>query len=161
MKKLLMCAFIFMAVIFLNFSPAGAADTGEIIFCENFDNDFMPSGVNTEFTGPAISMIALPGKAFGVPVIYISLYKQDGSRQTLLSRDQAQINPEWNGYGIRNFPVPGEGTFLIALTTEGGETLAQGSFTITSMDASKKAPPEETLGATLKDLFNKYSPMKK
>lgn len=56
--------------------------------------------------------------------------------------------------------LPSEGEYTIALTTPSGETLSKGKMKLLKGDKPAAAHKEETLGAKLEALFNKYAPKK-
>lgn len=140
--------------------PVIAAQPGTIEFCETFDDRFTPVKPGTEFTGPTISWIATAAKPYGKPSVIISIYKREGSQETLIERKTLDVNPTWDTSGIRNMPLPAEGEYVIALTTTEGEPLSSGKVRISRMEKDAPVKPQETLGARLEAVYNKYATKK-
>lgn len=150
-----------LAFLLLFCAQSWGAETEKIIFCESLGDSYEPINPGEKFTGPVISWVASRREAFGKPTLLLSLYSRADKRESLVGREKVEINPAWNTFAIRNMPVPAIGDYSLSLTTETGEPVAAGTFSIVSMDSQKKAAPEEKMGTTLKDLFNKYSNHKK
>lgn len=139
---------------------AHAVQPGAIEFCETFDDQFTPVKPGTEFTGPTISWIARAATPYGKPSIIVSIYRREGSQETLIERKTIDVNPAWDTSGVRNMPVPAEGDYVIALTTMDGAPLSSGTVRISSMRQNAPVQPEETLGARLEAMYNKYATKK-
>ena len=137
-----------------------AGQPGTIEFCETFDDQFTPVNPGTEFPGPTISWIARSAKPYGKPSIIISIYKQEGSQETLIGRKTIDVSPTWDTSGVRYMPVPEEGDYIIARTTMDGDPLSSGKVKISSMKKDAPVQPEETLGAKLEAMYNKYATKK-
>lgn len=161
MKRLFGLTLVILAALWaIPGAPAGAVEPGTIVFCESIDDQFNPVKPGTEFTGPTVSWIARAAKPYGKPSITVSIYKKDANQETLIDRKTLEVNPTWNTSGVRNMPVPAEGDYLVALTTADGETLSSGMVRISSMKQDAPVKPEETLGAKLEAMFNKYATKK-
>ncbi len=161
MKRFLGLALVILAVLWaVPGATANAVQPGAIEFCETFDDQFVPVKPGTEFTGPTISWIARAAKPYGKPSIIVSIYKREGSQETLIERKTFDVNPTWNTSGVRYMPVPEEGEYTVALTTMDGDPLSSGTFLISSMKKDAPVQPEETLGARLEAMYNKYATKK-
>ena len=161
MKRILGFALAILAALWA--VPSAAADAvqpGAIVFCETFDDQFTPVKAGNEFSGPAISWIARAAKPYGKPSIIVSVYKRDGSQEMLIDRKTIDVNPAWDTSGIRYMPFPAEGDYVIALITVDGEPLSSGKVKISSFNENAPVKPEETLGARLEAMYNKYATKK-
>lgn len=155
MKKLLLLALLLLAA-----PCCWAADAATFQFCETFDDQYKPVNPGEEFSGPTVSWIATAPRQYGIPAITVSIYKHEGAQEQLIKREKIDVNPSWDTTAMRNMPLPSEGEFTIALTTPDGASLGSGRVKITKMDTSVQPKPQETVGTTLKDLFNRYAPKK-
>ena len=150
-----------LLVLLLCFSPCCfAAESPGITFCETFDDQWKPKNQGTEFHGTTVSWIATAEKPYGIPQITVSIYRHDGAKESLVERKTLEVSPEWDTTGIRYMPLPSEGEYTIALTTPDGTTLNKGKMKLVKAENAAAPPREETLGARLEALFNKYSPKK-
>lgn len=154
MKKILL--FLGLCLGFAGIVRAESA----LVFCETFNDDFVPQNVGTTFPGPGISLFLAQDKPFASPSLTITLYRRDGKRETLIDRASFEINPQWTAYGIRNLPMPGPGEYSIGFTLPDGSPIAQAQVAITGGTGEKPIEPREEVGGTLEKVFNKYSTKK-
>lgn len=139
---------------------AFAVEPGTVVFCEGINDQFQPVNPGSQFPGPAVSWLATAANPFGKPAITISIYRNNGPSQTLLSRANMDVNPAWDTIGIRNMPIPEEGEYMVAVNSVDGQQLASGTVTITKAENDTPPPPKETVGTTLEAIYKKYAPKK-
>ena len=141
-------------------SSAALAAPAEIVFCENFNDQFEPVNVNTEFEGVQASWFAVLDEPIGQNNMVITLYQNnlENGSQELLDRATIPVNPRWNAYGARNGTFPGVGSYELAIETEDGQTLASGTVLLKEASAPIEEKPEERVGTSLQELFNRYAP---
>ena len=140
---------------------ASAQDaTGEVVFCTSFDEKFNPVGAATEFETNQISVFfkAKSGEKFGALEAIVSIYRQnDNGSQTLVARNVAALNPEWNALMIKDMPLPEVGKYEFALTASNGSVYAKGEVTIKEKNVEREIPEEIPMqGVNLAEIFNKY-----
>lgn len=132
-----------------------AADAG-IRFCEGIDEQWNPIGEGGRFAAPQVSWILTSEKPFGVPALMVSVYRKKGSEETVAFRKTLDINPEWNMAGMRNMALPGAGDYSLAVTLPDGRAVA--SAPVSAGDGKAPEKKEETVGALLKQLYERYAP---
>lgn len=155
MKKLL-CVLALLLLPVMAF----AADKQGMVFCDTFDEHWKPVNENTQFGTLSVSFIAHVEKSFGIPKITMTVYKVVAEEETLLKREDMDINPTWDTFGVRYLALPDDGVYNIALTTPEGGSLVSGKVTISKAAKGGEVKKQETLGTRLEKLFNKYAPKK-
>ncbi|MBQ9406635.1 MAG: hypothetical protein IJU37_07880 [Desulfovibrio sp.] len=151
---------LLLALTFFMPTCCFAADPPSIVFCESFDDNWKAKKKGTEFYGTTISWMATATKPYGLHRIILSVYRQDGAKETLVARKNIDVNPEWDTTGIRYMSMPAEGEYTLALTTPDGNLLNKGMVKLFKGNSLAVEHKEETLGAKLEALFKKYAPQK-
>lgn len=160
MRKLV--SILSLAAVLSLFLSTGAAYAapGVVQFCKDLTDKFEPIAPGGEFTGSSVSWLASSPEPFGKPSIVISIYRDSNGSQSLLLRRDLDVNPAWDNVGLRNMPIEEPGRYTITLSQADGTEIATGSVTILASKNDEPAKPEEIVGGTLKELFNKYAPKK-
>jgi hypothetical protein len=132
----------------------------KVIFCKDLDENLKPKDEQATFDTNIISWRIEQEDAFGVPQLTVSLYNKDGVKETFIKREKFDVRPTWNQFGVKNMTLPGKGEYILSVEGKEGVVLGDGSVTVG--EAKKDAPEvkQETLGATLGKLFDKYAPKK-
>jgi hypothetical protein len=153
----LLCALVSAQIAF---GQEADQEAGEVIFCASIDDQHNPVGVSAEFDTNEISLIlnAKPGESFGALNAVLSVYTQmEDGKETLLHRETASINPEWNVLIIEDIPLPEIGKYLFALTSTDGKIFSRGVVTIKEKAVEKEMPEKIPMeGFNLEDIFNRY-----
>lgn len=158
-SHLLLACLCATCLLFSVSSAALAQTPAKIIFCKSIDDKMQPVEPGESFATNVISWISQAVTPYGKPTIAVTIYKKDGAREQVLVRQEIQVRPTWNVSAMRNFALPGEGTFLVSLDFPDGTPISSGIVTITKVQ-TKTAPPVEVMGDTIADIFNKYKPTK-
>lgn len=115
--------FVFALLLFL---PGGQ---GEIIFCEDVDENFNPVNESDIFTPGQISILVHSQNKLNSSVVVITLYEVQGEQHELMDRDRVQVNPEWDifTYDLTLFS-PGE--YKVSVSRPEEETIAEGKVKV-------------------------------
>lgn len=148
---------LFLLVAMLFSLPCFAVESA-MVFCESINEKFEPINPGNEFKGSSVSWIATAKSSYGIPQLTVSVYRHEGSEEALVLRRNIDINPEWNTTGVRNMPLPSEGEYTVALTTPTGEAIGKGRVKLVKVNGNAKPAKEETLGAKLQMLYERYAP---
>lgn len=150
----------FLAFAFSFPQDGDCAEQNHIVFCQTFNEKWEPIGPSEVFQTNVVSWIAQGEESFGTPRLVVSLYKKVGAEERLVERKSMEVRPAWNTAGVRNMALPEEGTYILTLDKPDGTPINNGMFTVKAMSTSAAALPEESLGTTLAQIFNKYLPKK-
>lgn|SRR5574344_339894 len=129
-----------------------------LVYCNDFDNNLNPKNVASKFEGTQVSWIASSDSEFGAQQLTITVYKNISGHQELLLRENFDVNPKWNAYGVKNFDFGEIGNYEIVINKLDGAEIASGEVSLTEAQAPIAKKPEEKLGLDMKELFNRYAP---
>ncbi|MDR2054410.1 MAG: hypothetical protein LBQ10_00840 [Desulfovibrio sp.] len=148
---------LFLCILGLS-ATAAYAEAVQIVFCKNFSDSWEPQGQTETFDSNVITWIAKSQEPFGVQQLSLSLYKRQGEQEQLLKRENLDVRPTWNTFGLRNMVLPGEGTYLLSLAKGDGKVIGEGVVVVTAVQKDTASVKTEARGTTLAELFEKYAP---
>jgi hypothetical protein len=134
------------------------AEAVKIVFCKSFSDTWKPQGPTETFDNNVIAWIVKAQEPFGVQQLSLSLYKRQGEQEQLLKRENLDVRPAWNTFGLRNMVLPAEGTFVLSLAKNDGKVIGEGMVVVTAIQKDTASVETEARGTTLAELFEKYAP---
>ena len=74
--------------------------SGEVIFCENVDNDLNPTNIATTFSAGQFYVKLQTPSAFDTREINVTIYSKHGSSESIVVSSDQQVNQDWDQYAI-------------------------------------------------------------
>ena len=146
--------FLFCAVFALQ---ASVVEPGKAIFCKGLSDKWEPIEPGVEFSSNVVSCLFRGKKAFGTMQISLSIYQVVEKGQTLLHREQGDVNPAWDALYLADIPLPRIGKYAFVLSSPSGEVFSSGEVTIKEKTVEKSIPEKIKVdGTSLEELFNKF-----
>ena len=153
--SLLVCSLLLLSAA--SVPQAAVVEPGNAIFCKGLSDKWEPVEPGAEFDSNVVSCLFRGKKAFGVMQVVLSIYLVDEKGQTLLHREQGDINPTWNSLYLADIPLPKIGNYAFVLSSASGEVFSSGEVIIKEKTVEKPIPEKNKVdGTTLEDLFNKF-----
>ena len=160
MKKLMvfsmfLCCFLLFCAV--SSSQAAEGEPGKALFCKGVSDKWEPIEPGVEFDSNVVSCLFRGKKSFGVMQAVLSIYRIEEKSQSLLHREQGDINPAWDTLYLADIPLPAKGKYSFVLSSVSGEIFSSGEVTIKEKTVEKPIPPTNKVdGTTLEGLFNKF-----
>lgn len=111
-------------------STNNSVKMGEVIFCENVDDNLTPAGTATTFSVGQVYALLTSSQAFNAAKIKVAIYRMSGASETLLDNLEQDANQDWGSFAI---PVTFDsaGNYKIIFTrSSDGQKLGEGTVTI-------------------------------